>query len=69
MREGESERDVKDSESGGGDTLIYLTIKLYYHTIITLDIHYIYCIYVSIIVVSYIAIDDDDDNECFVIGD
>jgi len=25
------------------------------HTIITLDIHYVYCIYVSIIVVSYIA--------------
>lgn len=34
-------------------TLIYLNIIL--HTIITLDIHYVYCIYVSIIVVSYIA--------------
>lgn len=31
--------------------------------IITLDIHYVYCIYVLIIVVSYIAIDDDDDND------
>lgn len=39
-------------------------IKLYYyHMIITLDIHYVYCIYVLIIVVSYIAIDDDDDND------
>jgi len=44
-------RERADRENEHADLLNYIIL----HTIITLDIHYVYCIYVSIIVVSYIA--------------
>lgn len=53
MNEEKKKESERERERERMSTLIYLNIIL--HTIITLDIHYVYCIYVSIIVVSYIA--------------